>query len=111
MPEYFCKNCFNFKTRTITSEHLPDISKYKIKKAIKEQNVPSFGLEFPFNLTVYKRVTKQGECKIFYCTENRLKRDLYIDRGNATEISCGKAPCPKYIQVHVKNSATISGSL
>ena len=87
MSEYFCKNCFNFKTRTITSEHLPAMSKYKIKKAIKEHDVPSFGLEFPFNLTVYKRVTKYGECKMFYCTENRLRGDPHIDRGNAAEIS------------------------
>jgi hypothetical protein len=103
MPKYFCKNCFNFKTRTITSEHLPAISKYKIKKAIKEGSAPSLGLAFPFNLTAYNRVTKLGECKIFYCTENRLERDLYIDRGNAAEISCGTEPCPKYEPVHIKS--------
>lgn len=79
------------------------MSKYKIKKAIKEHDVPSFGLEFPFNLTVYKRVTKYGECKMFYCTENRLRGDPHIDRGNAAEISCGKAPCPKYRAVYEKS--------
>lgn len=103
MSEYFCKNCYNFKTRTIKIGHLPNISKYKIKKFIKDQDVPLLGLEFPFNLTVYKRLLKDGECRIFYCIQNLLKRDLYIDRGNAKEISCGIKPCSKYKPVYVKN--------
>ena len=111
MPRYYCKNCSSFKTRTITGKQLPGISKYKMLKAIKEGKVLSFGLAFPFNLTVYKRVNKYGECKIVYCKENRLSRELYIDRSNAAEISCGKAPCPKYIPVHEKNSGTIFGAL
>lgn len=102
MPVYFCKNCYHFKTRTITKDHLPDISKYKLKKALKEQNTPSLGIGFPFNLTVYKRVAKLGECKIFYCTEHLLKRELYIDRGNDTGVSCGREPCPKYRAVFEK---------
>ena len=104
MPKYFCKNCYSFKTRTITSDQLPDISKYRMMKAIKEGSVPSLGLAFPFNLTAYKRVVKLGECRIFYCSQYLLPRDLYIDRDNAAEISCGKVPCPEYIPVHVKSA-------
>lgn len=104
MPKYFCKNCFNFKTRLIKKKHVGGISKYKILKAIKKQNIPLLGFAFPFNRTVYKRVMKYGECGIFYCTQNLLKRDLYIDRGNVAEISCGKVPCPKYKPVYEKNA-------
>lgn len=102
MPEYFCKNCLNLKTRLIRKKHLGGISKYKIQKAIKEQNIPLLDFAFPFNMTVYKRVMRHGECGIFYCTQHLLKRDLYIDRGNAAEISCGRAPCPKYKPVYEK---------
>lgn len=102
MRKYFCKNCFNFKTRTITRKHLPGLSKYKIQKVIKNHDIPLLGLSFPFNLTVYKRVVKEGECGICYCTQHLLKRELYIDRGNAAEISCGNTPCSQYIAVHVK---------
>ena len=104
MPKYFCKNCFNFKTRLIKKKHVGGISKYKILKAIKKQNIPLLGFAFPFNRTVYKRVMKYGECGIFYCTQNLLKRDLYIDRGNVAEISCGKVPCPKYRAVYEQNA-------
>lgn len=102
MRDFFCKNCFNFKDRTITKKHFPRVSKYKIFKALRQKDVSSFGLPFPFNLTVYKRVKKYGECRIFYCTKYLLKRDLYVDRGNVAEISCGKTPCSQYVPVHVK---------
>ena len=103
MPKYYCKNCCSFKTITITSKQLPDISKYKMMKAFKEGTIPSLGLAFPLTPTVYKRIIKHDGCKILYCTENRLPRELYIDRDNSTEISCGEEPCPKYKPVHVKS--------
>ena len=108
MPKYFCKNCYNFKTRLIKKEHIGNFSKYKIRKAIRTQDIPSLDFAFPFNLTVYKRVMRYGECGIVYCTKNLLTRDLYIDRGNAAQISCGKEPCPEYIPVHLKNSGSIA---
>ena len=104
MPEYFCKNCYNFKTRLITRQHMGNISRYRINKAIKNQNIPSLDLAFPFNLTAYKRVTKYGECKIFYCTEHLLGRELYVDRGNFDKIACGAGPCPKYKRVYEQSS-------
>jgi hypothetical protein len=72
-------------------------------KAFKEGTIPSLGLAFPLTPTVYKRIIKHDGCKILYCTENRLPRELYIDRDNSTEISCGEEPCPKYKPVHVKS--------
>lgn len=60
MRKYFCKNCFNFKNRMIKEKHLCGISKYKIQKAIKNQNIPSLGFSFPFNMTAYKRVRRYG---------------------------------------------------
>ena len=104
MPKYFCKNCYNFKTRLINRNHLSGISNYKILKAIKEQNILSLGFAFPFNMTVYKRIRRHGECGIFYCAKELLKRELCIDRGDAANISCGVAPCSEYKPVYEKSN-------
>ena len=59
----------------------------------------SLGLDFPFNMTVYKRVLKDGECKIIYCFEHLFNRDLYIFRENfdIDDLYPSKnKPCPKY---------------
>lgn len=98
MPEYFCKNCSNLKTRLIQKEDLGKFSRYKIRKAISQQDVASLGCTFPFNRTAYRRVMRYGKCGIIYCAKDLLARDLYIDRGNAAGISCGKEPCPQYDQ-------------
>jgi len=96
MAAYFCKNCSNLKSRRVTKENLSRIKKDKILSALNVRDPDSLGLDFPFNMTVYKRVLKYGGCPILYCSERMLKRDLYIDRGNVAWISCGTTPCPKY---------------
>ena len=96
MTVYSCKNCSNLKSRIVTKENLSHIKKDKIRSALNVHDPDSLGLDFPFNMTVYKRVLKNGECPILYCSERMLKRDLYIDRDNVAWISCGTAPCSKY---------------
>ena len=98
MESYFCTNCQNLKIRTVKKQQLNGLSKYKIKKAIKENNVDSLGPSFPLNLTVYKRLTKDGMCKVIYCSEHILGRSLYIYRdGLEGSLTPNKnAPCPKY---------------
>lgn len=99
MPFYSCKNCCNLKRKLITKTSIRHISKYKIKTALKKHDVDSLGLMFPFNLTVYKRIMKYGECKIFYCSEHIFGRDLYIFRESINlddVISDKQTPCPKY---------------
>jgi len=98
MGLYFCPNCQNLKTRIIRKRDLGGLSKYKVKKAIKENNVESLGLSFPLNLAAHKRLTKYGSCNIIYCNEHILARNLYIYRdGLEGSLTPNKnAPCPKY---------------
>jgi len=99
MPLYSCKNCANLKTKLITKKRINHISKYKIWNALKKHDVDSLDLLFPFNLTVFKRIMKYGECKILYCSEHLFGRDMYIFRENINldDITPNKhAPCPKY---------------
>lgn len=98
MGGYFCTSCVNLKLKLITKETLGDISKYKIRKAIKEKNIEFLGFEFPFNLTVYNRLRRHGECEIIYCSENLLNRDLYIYRDLLENCLTPdkNSPCSKY---------------
>jgi len=99
MPVYSCKNCSNLKSRIVTKENLSCIKKDKIRSALNVRDPDSLGLDFPFNMTVYKRVLKEGECPIIYCSERMFNRDLYILRDNMDldEIAPNKkAPCFKY---------------
>jgi hypothetical protein len=99
MTEYSCRNCQNLKTKLITKSEISRISKYKIEKALKVRDPDSLDLMFPFNLTVYKRVLKNGECPVLYCSERMFNRDLYIHRENIDldEVAPNnKVPCPKY---------------
>jgi len=96
---YSCRNCHNLKVRNLTKTHLQAVSSYRIKKALDLRNTESLGLDFPFNLTVYKRIKNHGSCKILYCAEHRFKRDLYIFRENLDIDSIyplKNKPCPKY---------------
>lgn len=68
----------------------------KITRALIDRDPDSLGLDFPFNLTIYKRVLKHGECKILYCSEHMLQRDAYVARENSKDITPEIAPCPKY---------------
>lgn len=99
MAVYSCKNCSNLKSRIVTKENLSCINKEKIRSALNVHDPDSLGLEFPFNMTVYKRVLKDGECPILYCSERMFNRDLYIYRENLDIGSIyprkGR-PCPKY---------------
>lgn len=99
MFSYSCANCANLKTRSLDRSSLKGFKKERILSALKKHDADSLGLDFPFNLTVYKRVTKYGECKIIYCGEHRFNRDLYIYREqlNLGNLSQSKnKPCPKY---------------
>jgi len=98
MGLYFCPNCQNLKIRTVKNKDLKGFSKYKIIKAIKENNVASLGLSFPINIAVYKRLVKAGYCEIIYCDQDRLSRSLYIYRdGLEGSLTPNKhVPCPKY---------------
>ncbi len=101
MGLYFCSNCQNFKVRTVKGKELGDRSKYKILKAIKENNTTALGLPFPINKAVYRRLTKKkgGKCTIIYCSEQMLERNLYLHNeyreGSLTYNKIEK--CPKYI--------------
>lgn len=99
MSTYSCANCANLKMRTLTRSTLKSSKKEKILATLEKHDVDSLGFDFPFNLTVYKRVTKYGECRIIYCGEHRFNRDLYIYREqlNLGNLSQNKnKPCPKY---------------
>jgi len=99
MPVYSCKNCSNLKSRIVTKENLSCIKKDKIRSALNVRDPDSLGLDFPFNMTVYKRVLKDGECPIIYCSERMFNRDLYILRDNMDMdevIPDKKKPCIKY---------------
>ena len=96
MPVYSCCNCSNLKNRVITKEHISAIKKDKIIHALVERDPDSLDLNFPFNLTIYKRILKHGDCKIFYCSEHMLQRDAYVARENSKDITPEIVPCPKY---------------
>jgi hypothetical protein len=99
MAVYSCRNCSNLKTRVITKESLKGFKREKIRQALDIRDTESLGLDFPFNLTVYKRINKDGECKIIYCSEHMLNRDLYIYRENLDLYSLSQdknKPCIKY---------------
>lgn len=98
--KYSCRNCQNLKTKVITKSEITKISKYKIEKALKVRDPDSLDLMFPFNLTVYKRVMKDGSCPILYCSERMFNRELYIARENLDVGSVypfKNKPCPKYL--------------
>src|SRR4030042_1486141 len=97
MGLYFCPNCQNLKIRTVKRRDLKGLSKYKIIRAIKENNVDSLGLSFPINIAVYKRLVRAGKCEIIYCGESMLGRSLYIYRdGLEGSLTPDKnTPCPK----------------
>ena len=97
---YSCVNCSNLKEKTITREDLKQFSKYKILKAIRQHNLLALGIQFPMNVNVYKRLRWQRICEIVYCSENLLRRDLYIRRDNFDPkkiYPCAGKPCPRYI--------------
>ncbi len=98
MGLYFCPNCHNLKTRTLKRKDIRRFSKYKILKAIKENNIDSLGLSFPINKAVYRRLTRNGSCEIIYCSEGTLGRNLYIyHEGIEGGLTPNKnRPCPKY---------------
>lgn len=99
MTVYSCKNCSNLKSRIVTKENLSHIKKDKIRSALNVRDPDSLGMDFPFNVTVYKRVLKDDDCPILYCSERMFNRDLYIHRDNLNleEVSPNKkAPCLKY---------------
>ena len=93
---YSCSDCVNLKTRVITKKALGVIKGNDIKEAIGRHDVESLGLLFPFNFTVYKRITRYKECKIIYCSEHMLKRDSYVARENSRGITPEVTPCPRY---------------
>jgi len=80
--KYSCRNCCNFKSKVVRKTDLKKISKNKIQNALKERDPDSLDLLFPFNMTAYKRVVKDGDCPILYCSERLFSRDLYINREN-----------------------------
>lgn len=99
MSVYSCQNCCNLKTRVITKGSLKSLKREKIKRALGAIDTESLGLDFPFNLTAYKRITKYGECKIIYCSEHMFGRDLYIYRDNFDLDSVSRdknKPCSRY---------------
>lgn len=99
MAFYSCRNCRNLKTRIITKSSFANRKKDKIRSALGKHDPDSLGLDFPFNMTVYKRVLKDDECKIIYCAEHLFNRDLYIYRENLDLddlIPNKRRPCIKY---------------
>jgi len=99
MSVYTCRNCSNLKTRTISKIDLKHLSRYKIMNALNCYDIESLGLDFPFNLTVYKRIIKHGECKIIHCSQYMFSRELYIFRDTLGLDSLApkkNKPCPKY---------------
>ena len=99
MAVYSCRNCSNLKIRIITKKSLKSFKRDKIKKALDIRDTESLGLDFPFNLTAYKRVTKYDECKIIYCSEHMFSRDLYIFQEHLdldSLVQRKNKPCPKY---------------
>lgn len=96
---YSCQNCVNLKTRIITKSNFKNLNKKKIHRALDIHDTDSLGLAFPFNLTVYKRINKDGECKIIFCSQYMFIRSLYIYRDNLDLHSLSQnknKPCPKY---------------
>ena len=99
MTVYSCKNCSNLKSRIVTKENLKHIKKDKIRSALNVRDPDLLGLDFPFNMTVYKRILKNGECPIIYCSERMFNRDLYIHRDSMDLDECApnkKVPCSRY---------------
>ncbi|MFA4889518.1 MAG: hypothetical protein WC628_08120 [Candidatus Omnitrophota bacterium] len=99
MTVYSCKNCSNLKSRIVTKENLSHIKKDRIYSVLNRDDPDSLGLDFPFNMTVYNRILKDGDCPILYCSERMFNRVLYIHRDNLglDEVSPNKkAPCLKY---------------
>lgn len=98
MGLYFCPNCQNLKIRVLTKKELSAFSKYTVKKAIKEGDIDSLGLSFPLNVAAHKKITKYGSCKIIYCSQRMLGRNLYMYReGIEGSLTPNKSdPCPKY---------------
>lgn len=97
--KYSCRNCVNLKTKVITKSDLTGISKLNVEQALKAHDPDSLDLMFPFNMTVYKRIKKDGRCKIIYCGEHLFNRDLYIFRENMDIdklIPHKRSPCLKY---------------
>jgi hypothetical protein len=99
MAVYSCKNCSNLKSRIVTKGNLSRIKKDRIRSALNVHDPDSLGLDFPFNMTVYKRVLKDGECPILFCSERMFNRDLYIYRNNLALRGIyphKNSPCTKY---------------
>ena len=57
---YSCRNCSNLKSRVITKSNFANLKKDKIRSALGKHDPDSLGLDFSFNMTVYKRVSKNG---------------------------------------------------
>lgn len=96
---YSCRNCQNLKNRTITKSNLAHLRTDKIRGALAKHDPDSLALDFSFNITVYRRILKHGECKVIYCAEHLFSRDLYIFRDNFdldTLIPNKKSPCLEY---------------
>ena len=96
MRQFTCTNCTNFKTRIVTGGNLGKLPKAKVRSAIRNHDLESLALSFPLNFSAYKKVKRDGECKILFCSQDMLKRDLYIDRDNAGSIRPEIRPCPRY---------------
>ena len=98
MGLYFCPNCRNLKIRVVQKKDLRGLSKYKVNKALRNNDEDALGLSFPLNLATHKRLTKYGMCKIIYCSEDMLSRRLYIYRekleGSLTPDKT--TPCSKF---------------
>ncbi|MCM8779815.1 MAG: hypothetical protein NC914_01520, partial [Candidatus Omnitrophica bacterium] len=65
--KYSCLNCANLKTMIISRSAFNQLSREKIARALANHDPDALGLAFPFNMTVYKRVKKDGFCRIIYC--------------------------------------------
>src|SRR3989338_1659437 len=99
MGDYSCKNCANLKTRILTPKSINHLKKKNLTDALRRHEADYLGLNFPFNLTAYKRIKKYKECQIIYCSANMFGRDLYIYRDNVESdkrLVPVVTPCPRY---------------
>ncbi|HNV23510.1 MAG TPA: hypothetical protein PLH56_00525 [Candidatus Omnitrophota bacterium] len=98
MSVYSCRNCGNLKTRVIAKKDVMILSRQKIMTCLKKHEPELLELMFPFNMTVYKRVMKDDQCRIIYCAQHQFKRDLYIfcNTEAMEKLLSKKSPCRKY---------------
>ena len=98
LKKWSCENCKELKQKTVTKKDLKDINKNILREAIKGHNYERLKLEFPFTDELYRKVRREGECTIFYCTKGLFRRRVYQVKENFKDNSIinKENRCPRY---------------